>query len=43
MGRVPEVGASLDTDSHTFLIRAADERRISQVEIVRHEPLRVSA
>jgi putative hemolysin len=44
MGRVPEVGATLETESYRFQITSADERRISQVEIIRtEESLRVSA
>jgi putative hemolysin len=34
MGRVPESGAVLEKLGHRFLIRSADERRISKVEIV---------
>lgn len=34
MGRVPEAGAVLERMGHRFLIRHADERHISKVEIV---------
>jgi CBS domain containing-hemolysin-like protein len=34
MGRVPEAGTVLERLGHQFVIRAADERRISKVEIV---------
>jgi putative hemolysin len=43
MGRVPAVGASLETDGHRLVIQAADERRITSVEITRTTSLRVSA
>jgi CBS domain containing-hemolysin-like protein len=34
MGRVPEAGAVLESLGHRFVIRTADERHISKVEIV---------
>jgi hypothetical protein len=37
------VGATLETDGHRFVIQAADERRITSVEITRSSALRVSA
>ncbi|HEX2732655.1 MAG TPA: hemolysin family protein [Polyangiaceae bacterium] len=43
MGRVPPVGAVLEREGHRFLVQAADERRITTVEITRSAPLRVSA
>jgi CBS domain containing-hemolysin-like protein len=43
MGRVPAIGATLETDGHRFVIQASDERRITSVEITRSSSLRVSA
>lgn len=42
MGRVPESGAVLEELGHRFLIRSADERRISKVEIVPKASLRAT-
>ncbi len=42
MGRVPEPGAVLDSLGHRFLIRTADERHISKVEIVPSALMRAS-
>lgn len=42
MGRVPESGAVLEELGHRFLIRSADERRISKVEIVPNLSLRAA-
>jgi CBS domain containing-hemolysin-like protein len=37
-GRVPSVGATVAWDGLTFTVRAGDERRVTRVEIARHEP-----
>jgi putative hemolysin len=42
MGRVPESGAVLEELGHRFLIRSADERRISKVEIIPNLSLRAT-
>lgn len=42
MGRVPESGAVLEELGHRFLIRSADERRISKVEIIPNQTLRAT-
>ncbi|MDX2055885.1 MAG: hemolysin family protein [Polyangiaceae bacterium] len=41
-GRVPRVGAKTDANSMEFLVREADERKISQVEIVRPKAMMLS-
>jgi CBS domain containing-hemolysin-like protein len=38
MGRVPEPGAVLDRLGHRFLVRTADERHVTKVEIMPGEP-----
>lgn len=42
VGRVPESGTELEELGHKFLIRSADERRISKVEIVPNPALRAT-
>lgn len=37
-GRVPEVGATVNLDGYTLIVREADETRVMKVEIVRDEP-----
>jgi CBS domain containing-hemolysin-like protein len=37
-GRVPRVGSKISTDGMEFLVREADERHVSKVEIVRRTP-----
>jgi putative hemolysin len=38
LGRVPDVGASLEAHQLTFVVREADERRVEKVEIVLSAP-----
>jgi len=42
-GRVPPVGAHVDRDGFRFTVRAADERRVTRVEIARTQPEPVEA
>jgi putative hemolysin len=42
-GRVPSVGAHVDRDGFRFTVRAADERRVTRVEIARTQPEPVEA
>jgi CBS domain containing-hemolysin-like protein len=42
-GRVPPVGAHVDQDGFRFTVRAADERRVTRVEIARRQPEAVAA
>jgi putative hemolysin len=42
-GRVPPVGAHVDRDGFRFTVRAADERRVTRVEIARTRPEPVEA
>jgi CBS domain containing-hemolysin-like protein len=38
MGRVPEPGAVLERMGHTFLVKTADERHVTKVEIIPETP-----
>lgn len=40
-GRVPSVGSHVDHDGFRFTVRAADDRRVTRVEIARREPVPV--
>jgi putative hemolysin len=38
-GRVPKSGDSIEVGSHEIIVRAADERRVSRVEVVKRKEL----